>query len=504
MKLDIKAIALFLSFLILGITDIAHADKAKNARSVDSVSQKFGPFPHKRTDTPLLKNATVGRYLYLGNIPQFDAKDLEIYNSKMGLTTRVKAWVSKDLEKTYALKLLARWKKIHDSFQDEKLTFVKMNSLENFEKKVKDPNVKAWLKVAAQYSKHVLEGHGLDIYDQSQSDVEYKKTILTALLREYILSDKAEIVDGLALLDEIQSDTTQLEILSKKLFKSQLDELFTPDASREGYVGFLTVVFPIAAVAPHPEDKIEGGPFSIPNEGFYEVGLSESIEARWWSNKWKDEFGGMPFILLTWDGVAFHGPISNYAPLDIWYLRRGFVSHGCHRMDSSDVYELRSILPPDLLELEKKKKTIPLYEMSWPDVVDLKNNGKPQALDIEYYDIPAGIYKANKSTDIEKAAAPWMGYKAKERWRKQHYSKYDGDKNGGGFSVYDPVSETFKNIPKYVHKKGSLARDGVYENVPVTTMKYRGNRVIQYREKDQPLYIFDDKAGKYPPTFFYK
>lgn len=50
-------------------------------------------------------------------------------------------------------------------------------------------------------------------------------------------------------------------------------------------------------------------------------------------------FAGLPF--LSWYGsYGMHGPVDNYKAANGGNLRRGFVSHGCLRMESADVLEL--------------------------------------------------------------------------------------------------------------------------------------------------------------------
>jgi len=63
----------------------------------------------------------------------------------------------------------------------------------------------------------------------------------------------------------------------------------------------------------------------------------------WWTDPDTGEklpvFAGLPF--LSWSGnYGIHGPIDNYRAADGGSLRRGFVSHGCIRMQGADVLEL--------------------------------------------------------------------------------------------------------------------------------------------------------------------
>ena len=74
---------------------------------------------------------------------------------------------------------------------------------------------------------------------------------------------------------------------------------------------------------------------------------SWNYNCRFW---WTDEdgrkvpvFAGLPFIRLTGassNGYGIHGPVDYYTRSDGGRLRRGFVSHGCIRMEPADLVEL--------------------------------------------------------------------------------------------------------------------------------------------------------------------
>ena len=78
-------------------------------------------------------------------------------------------------------------------------------------------------------------------------------------------------------------------------------------------------------------------------------------EARWgWNHRcrmwWSDPqghqvpvFAGLPFIRLAGapsGGYGIHGPVDNYTWPSGGTLRRGYVSHGCVRMEAADLVEL--------------------------------------------------------------------------------------------------------------------------------------------------------------------
>ncbi len=63
----------------------------------------------------------------------------------------------------------------------------------------------------------------------------------------------------------------------------------------------------------------------------------------WWTDpangRRSPVFAGLPF--LSWSGnYGIHGPIDNFTAPNGGNLRRGFVSHGCLRMESADILEV--------------------------------------------------------------------------------------------------------------------------------------------------------------------
>lgn len=63
----------------------------------------------------------------------------------------------------------------------------------------------------------------------------------------------------------------------------------------------------------------------------------------WWSDPETGEkspvFAGLPFMPF-FGGYALHGPIDNFRASNGGNLRRGYVSHGCIRMEAADVMEI--------------------------------------------------------------------------------------------------------------------------------------------------------------------
>ncbi|MBS1958173.1 MAG: hypothetical protein JST80_01750 [Bdellovibrionales bacterium] len=465
-------------------------------------TQSDGVFPHKRTDLPKKKNATAGKYLYVGIAPRFAAEDLDMVSSKIGLTLRVTGRVTQEFKDHYALELYRRFKKIADAFQsDPALGFYPLQGMEQLQKRTKLGSVKLWLKVTAPYLKHVLENQGVEIngIDDTGAAIaaaDYNRDVLTALLRFY-LQNQTLTLESIPTLDTYFQNEDYVRRLSADLWNVHLAKRYTAEASigakGKAYVGFLTYVYPIAATTE--------GPFDQPREGVRDFGLEGNVESRIWSEKWKDEFGGMPFLLIEWSGVAYHGPITNYNPLDIWYLRRDYVSHGCHRMDSSDIMELRSIMPADLSLLQKKKRPIRHVTINWPDVTDWNRDGKLEVMDVDYYEIPTWFPEPKKGTDLDVLSKKYMGEVAQTAWRKKHYVRFNKNKDAAT-AVYDPVTGLYSGIPKYVVTGKKLTRDGVYDPVPVQVFTVEPSRIIQYFDGRPMPKTFDNFSGKYAPPFF--
>jgi hypothetical protein len=353
----------------------------------------------------------------------------------------------------------------------------------------KPMNVQAWAKLVEQYSGHVLDTTDQPVFTDFRNasrfaspalEEEYKDTVSKAVFQYYF--------DTKELADDIIADTAKFEQLlskenSQRLFMKHLGHLYTPVPEKEGFIGTLTFVYPIAATVE--------GPFDQPKEQITDMKTAESIEARWWSNKWKDEFGGFPFLLIEWSGVAFHGPITNYSPLDVWYLRRGYVSHGCHRMDGSDVLELRALMPVDM---KKAMNKIKITILNFFDVTDWNKDGTVEAIDVKYYSVPGSIAVAKNKT-IDDAIAPYKVENQMKTFIKNN--KYAA-------KYYDSASDKLKNIPKYIVNKKVLSQNGLHEEVGIYRFEYRPTRIIQYTEDGIKLQGFDDTAGKYPPKYFQK
>lgn len=462
---------------LMGLNGDAFAGTLSQLRS--------GPFFHEREDTAKKSNANVGKYLYVGNVPRFEANELELYVSKMSLNLRVKAWVSQTKIDGYAQHLLNRFEKINEIKHESKVSYYPLLSVQKYAQSISNQATVAWMKIAEQYMKHSLDNTGVDIYEAKRNSTtktseQYKENIALATLRFLFLDNSLK-------LESIENDNALKDKLvnteaSRKLFSNHLGSNFTKDQSRTGYVGFLTFIYPIAATAE--------GPFSQPKEQVTDLKLESSMEARWWSDKWQDEFGGFPFILIEWSGVAFHGPITNKADIDAWYLRRGYVSHGCHRMDASDLLELRAMFPSNLKDKNQKIKTVIMDHF---DVTDWDNDGTVEAMDVKYYNIPSQVSLA-KGASIDATIKPFLIENQMKTFLQHSYAK--------GF--YDSQKDVLKNIPAYKVNGYTVVKSGTHAEVKIKHFEARKTSIIQYQEEGVKRSGYDDVGGFFPPGYFQK
>lgn len=449
---------------------------------------------------------TVGRFAYLGNVPRFESENLEMFASKMGHSLRVKAWVTPEIIDGYELALLTRFQGFYSAFMKPTMHFEQLQSMEAIAASAKNPDVKKWATVASYYSKHLIENPVLDIYATPATEAEYKQTILVSMLRMLMNDLTLSVQDGLDLLIRYKNEPNF--ILARKpnsaaLFAHHLGHRYTQapgiDPQKPERLGFLTFVYPIAI------DK--RGPLNLPKPGVRTFPLHTSIEARWWSNRWIDEFGGFPFLQITVDGVAFHGPITmNHGASDTWYLRRDDVSHSCMRMDPSDLLELRALIPKKMNQLEKLGKTIPLRITEWPDVTDADHNGANEVMDVAYYSIPTSGAAIN-------IAENWRPTKYNKNTWNKYFGPYVGRlRSKNTFKVVSNLDKTenrgeFTGLPKYDVVDGVLSVVGYYpEVIPIMTFPQRPTSIIQYRE-DGIVYkdadeFGGDTLGSYPPSYF--
>lgn len=138
--------------------------------------------------------------------------------------------------------------------------------------------------------------------------------------------------------------------------------------SLKGHTARVSGLLPAGAQAPnlpHLKSKVENGrtridvvyPIATGAQASYNApaGSYEFQSARPWrpdgqtTSSFGTSFvtwGGFPFLAYR-GGIALHGPISTQnsaAGVDVFYLRRGMVSHGCNRMNGEHVTEVAHLV----------------------------------------------------------------------------------------------------------------------------------------------------------------
>lgn len=469
------------------------------------------PFIAKPSSTRYGSNQSVGRFVYTGDVPRIlNPSDLEVYVSKVMLTVRAKGWVSDEQKRVYASQLLIHWDAIRQAFEMDSMSFEPVPNVKTLAANERKNEKRAqWLLADRYYMKHNLEDQGVDIYDdeidrhagvKQLAKEAYKNKIILALLRYYTLNPSITLEQGLRLVPLAKNGEHEAlnAALGSRFFERHLKDNYTESQERAGYSGFLTYVYPIAATT--------AGPFSIEREGLYALGQYSSDEARWHSPRWDDEFGGFPFLAYTSYGIAFHGPITKlsvpglpgeeFANNNFWYLNRGYVSHGCHRMEASDVMEFRQLLPDDITT--SRGVRVKVVSKIWPDS-DLFN-GVRFAFNVDYYTPVVSMLAGESVEDAVARNAPSMARETYLRNRIDKLKAPSQDPKNLRISRMGKDIVLFDGLQTYTAEG---TRDAVVNGIRVISYPARGNRIMQYRETGV-VYSggTEDKFGKFPPTYF--
>lgn len=160
----------------------------------------------------------------------------------------------------------------------------------------------------------------------------------------------------------------------------------------------------------------------------------------------------------------------------------------CHRMDTSDLIELRNILPRDIKDLGKVRLTI----LNNFDVTDWDNDGKEEVVDVKYYNIPSSVAIPQGKT-IDEAIKPFLV----KNQMKTYFQNNNFAKN-----FYDAATDTIQDAPKYKLNGNILSQEGRHGRLSIKRFDYQASRVLQYKELGIQMYPYDDNQGKFPPTYF--
>ena len=166
----------------------------------------------------------------------------------------------------------------------------------------------------------------------------------------------------------------------------------------------------------------------------------------WWTDPDTKQklpvFAGLPF--LSWSGsYGIHGPIDNYRTANGGSLRRGFVSHGCIRMEAADIVEVYGRI--------RTLASVPVHVQREPE-----RDAAGQRVDV-----PEPWVGAECATDDD---CPYAGgFCSRNAYSQRgfcsaHCTKYCSDKPGApvSFCVADPSAP---GNGMCVQKESALNRD---------------------------------------------
>ena len=182
--------------------------------------------------------------------------------------------------------------------------------------------------------------------------------------------------------------------------------------------------------------------------------------------------GETPFLPSAWRKVM--GERDGKKPYqNLWIVSRGPTSHGCTRLPSGHMSELRQIVPSESSVLERVATFRSLPQCY--DVFDIQGDGSPEVMGVQYY----LAYKSHEHTPIRSYVA---------NRRDPFYRWLYGD----NISLAEVGRASLKQVPvcRYVGKKADEAQTLTY--VPLYEAKFAPEPIQFYRIK--PV-SFDSPAG---------
>jgi hypothetical protein len=182
--------------------------------------------------------------------------------------------------------------------------------------------------------------------------------------------------------------------------------------------------------------------------------------------------GETPFLPSAWRHVmGERDPKKPYQ--NLWVISRGPTSHGCTRLGSGHMSELRQIVPTDSEVLERVATFRSLPQCH--DVFDIRGDGHAEVMGVQYY----LAYKNRDHTPIKSYVT---------NRREPFYRWLYGDNINQG----DVGHASLKHVPvcRYVGKKAEEAE--TLENVPLYEATYASEAIQFYRIK--PV-AFDSAPG---------
>jgi hypothetical protein len=183
--------------------------------------------------------------------------------------------------------------------------------------------------------------------------------------------------------------------------------------------------------------------------------------------------GETPFLPSAWRKVmGERNPTKPYQ--NLWIVSRGPTSHGCTRLPSGHMSELRQILPSSSEVLEKVDTFRNLPQCH--DVFDIQGDGSPEVMGVQYY----LAYKSREHTPIKSYVT---------NRRDPYYRWLYGD----NINLGEVGHVTLKNVPicRFIGKKKAVEAD-TRTNMPLYEAKFTPESIQFYTVK--PV-AFDSTPG---------
>jgi hypothetical protein len=182
--------------------------------------------------------------------------------------------------------------------------------------------------------------------------------------------------------------------------------------------------------------------------------------------------GETPFLPSAWRKVKGDRD-GKKAYQNLWIVSRGPTSHGCTRLPSGHMSELRQIVPSESKVLERVATFRSLPQCH--DVFDLRGDGSPAVMGVQYY----LAYKNRDHTPIRSYVT---------NLREPFYHWLYGD----NITMGDVGHASLKQVPvcRYTLKKAEEVE--TLTNVPLYEAKFAPEPIQFYRIKPVP---FDSTPG---------
>ena len=182
--------------------------------------------------------------------------------------------------------------------------------------------------------------------------------------------------------------------------------------------------------------------------------------------------GDTPFLPSAWRKVM--GERDNKKPYqNLWIVSRGPTSHGCTRLGSGHMSELRQIVPSESEVLQHVANFRSLPQCY--DVFDIEGGGTPEVMGVQYY----LAYKSREHTPIKSYVT-----NRREPFYRWLY--------GNNIDIGEVGHASIEQVPvcRYVGRKAEEAE--VLTSVPLYEAKYAPEHIQFYQIK--PV-AFDSAAG---------